>query len=95
MPRIVYFFIGFSVLLTIMDAAEVIYLKHIGKRQNKKLSLSCIWRVASNLLVATAMDVFAYFVIPLPEASLFLITSGVLLYSCFQFQKCEKYMRSK
>ena len=101
MSSLVNVFIGYFVLFTVLDTAEIIFLlslvrsqtNHVGKPPKKRLSATHILRIYSNFLVLIPMCLLCYVKFIPADVRLFLLFAVPMTYTCVQIQKVEKNMR--
>ena len=102
MSGLVKLFIGYFVLFTVLDTAEIIFLlylvrsqtRYVEKPSKKRLSVAHILRLYSNILVLIPMCLLCYVKFIPADVRLVLLFVVPMTYTCVQIQKVEKDIRS-
>ena len=94
------FLIGGTILLLLMDIAELFVVLHIAKTKKRRVFFSQILRVFSNILVLVLGDIVFYLIfylklVPLTMGFYYMtVLSTVFYYSYVQFQKVDEQLKN-
>ena len=90
------FLIGGTIFLLLIDIAELFVVLHIAKTEKRRVFLSQILRIFSNILILVLGDIVFYLKLVPPTVGLYymIVFSTVIYYSYVQFQKVEEQLKN-
>ena len=90
------FLIGGAIILLLIDIVELFVVLHIAKMEKRRVFLSQILRIFSNILILVLGDIVFYLKLVSPTVGMYymIVFSSVTYYSYVQFQKVEAQLKT-